>query len=287
MQLGSSVHYSLSVLYNMAKYLPIPPRAWSRVQNACNHANSTEALSLEQQIRKGNVLQYKGNSSRLTKSQVYTNMARGTWTNRTKVFATQGQTYSNPNTTDMWRVGATEALTNPNSCKYLDGGQLVCGSLADPCTNQLIYSPTVNPIACYPASCSDVPSTAGTLLCWDARIQPWFPKTRRTMNNSGNKWPVNYKAFVSALSPLAPLLSAITGAYNSVLLSWTDVTNACIPISEYRIYQDGVFIQSVPFSTLEYDVTNLTSGTYAFYVVALSTTISSLPSNIVQVQVVV
>ena len=107
------------------------------------------------------------------------------------------------------------------------------------------------------------------------------------MNNSGNKWPFNYKAFVSALSPVAPLLSADTGAENSVLLSWTDVTNACIPISEYRIYQDGAFIQSVPFSTFEYEVTNLLEGTYAFYVVALSTTISSLPSNIVQVQVVV
>jgi hypothetical protein len=277
----------------MARYLPIPPRAWSRVQNACNYADSTDALLLEQQIRKGNVLQYKGNSSRLTKSQVYSKMARGTWTNRTKVFATQGQTYSNPNTTDMWRVGATEAFseatttTNPTDCKYLDGGQLVCGSLANPCTNQLIHRPIVNPIVCYPASCSDVPTE--TLLCWDARIQPWFPKTRRTMNNSGNKWPVNYKAFVSALSPLAPLLSAESGTdtTNSVLLSWTDMTNACIPISEYRIYQDGVFIQSVPFSTLEYEVTNLLEGTYAFYVVALSTTISSLPSNIVQVQVVV
>jgi hypothetical protein len=31
-------------------------------------------------------------------------------------------------------------------------------------------------------------------------MQTWFPRNNLTMNNSGNKWPQNYKGFVSALN---------------------------------------------------------------------------------------
>ena len=58
-------------------------------------------------IYKGNILQYKGNSSRLTKSQKYTQLAKGGGPNRKKVFATQSQTYSNPNTTGLQRINST------------------------------------------------------------------------------------------------------------------------------------------------------------------------------------
>ena len=49
---------------NTNSYLPIPERAWSRVENRCpnpNDLSSNTAL-----INKGNVLQYKKNSSQLT-----------------------------------------------------------------------------------------------------------------------------------------------------------------------------------------------------------------------------
>jgi len=38
------------------------------------------------------------------------------------------------------------------------------------------------------------------LLCWDSSLQTWYPRATRTMNNSGNKWPQNYKLFRSANS---------------------------------------------------------------------------------------
>jgi hypothetical protein len=56
-------------------------------------------------LRKGNVLQYKANSSNLTKSQRYSLIAKGKWTNRTTTWATQTDRYSNPNTLSLKRVG--------------------------------------------------------------------------------------------------------------------------------------------------------------------------------------
>ena len=106
-------------------YNPVPTREWSRVQNRCifddpNTDNSSgtiyfaplkkyipitdlaESLAM---IRKGNVLQYKKNSSNLTKSQRYSKIAQGAWTNRNITWATQSQSYTNPNTTHLKRVG--------------------------------------------------------------------------------------------------------------------------------------------------------------------------------------
>lgn len=48
--------------------------------------------------RKGNVLQYKNNSSNLTKNQIYSQIAKGMWTNRTTTWASQSETVTNPNT---------------------------------------------------------------------------------------------------------------------------------------------------------------------------------------------
>ena len=107
----------------MSNYNPIPPRVWSRVQNQCTFTNpgatydqiyipltgqvvsQAQADYEKKQIYKGNILQYKGNSARLTKAQKYSQLAKMNGPNRTKVFATQSQTYSNPNTTGLLRVG--------------------------------------------------------------------------------------------------------------------------------------------------------------------------------------
>ena len=107
-------------------YNPNPPRAWSRVQNACPFSiddldatsntiimpitgkvvTSSEYSRAISEINKGNVLQYKANSSQLTKKQIYSQMAKGMWTNRNTTWATQSQSYTNPNTQSLKRSGA-------------------------------------------------------------------------------------------------------------------------------------------------------------------------------------
>lgn len=93
-------------------YLPIPPRAWSRVQNSCSliaDLNDDNIQFLGEKIamlNKGNVLQYKANSSNLTQSQRYSKIAQGKWTNRNTTWATQStRGYTNPNTTSLKRSG--------------------------------------------------------------------------------------------------------------------------------------------------------------------------------------
>ena len=94
-------------------YLPQPPRAWSRVQNSCSVVTDTNtnnsSLALAERtamLNKGNVLQYKSNSSNLTKSQRYSKIAKGQWVNRNTTWATQSSRgYTNPNTTSLKRSG--------------------------------------------------------------------------------------------------------------------------------------------------------------------------------------
>jgi hypothetical protein len=108
-------------------YLPIPPRAWSRVQNSCSlfdeNTYSGDALVplpysgrlvpastlyLEYaMLNKGNVLQYKKNSSNLTKQQRYAQIAKGKWVNRNTTWATQStRGYTNPNNQSLQRVNS-------------------------------------------------------------------------------------------------------------------------------------------------------------------------------------
>ena len=219
-------------------YLPTPPRVWSRVQNPCtftvpgstytqtyipltNQTVSQEQADYEDKLMyKGNILQHKGNSSRLTKSQKYTQLAKGNGPNRTKVFASQTQTYTNPNTTGLQRVNYSTIpfpntvvgepnnisgpyqynVPNPNGCSgtsLQDGGTLRYGYYANPCNGEIICSPSTSATICNPASASDVPGSS--ILCWNTKVQTWFPKPRYTMNNSTDKWPVNYKEFIKAL----------------------------------------------------------------------------------------
>jgi len=110
-------------------YLPVPPRQWSRVQNSCAYDTESppetikvpligttipfSALAYQTAlINKGNVLQYKKNSSNLNKQQIYTQIAKGMWTNRNTTWATQSQTYSNPNTQHLKRIGGEFITVN-------------------------------------------------------------------------------------------------------------------------------------------------------------------------------
>jgi hypothetical protein len=222
-------------------YNPIPPRAWSRVQNPCTYntsdvsGESTVFIPLtgqtvsqlqanydNKQIYKGNILQYKGNSAMLTKSQKYSQLARCAGPSRNKVYASQSDTYTNPNTKGLLRsgfqtypypneiVGAPNNISgpfnynvsNPNDCSsntIQDGGVLVWGTYANPCSGEIYIKSNTNAIICNPASASNVPGPG--YLCWNKNLESWFTRKRYFMNTSNDKWPINYKAFVSAVPP--------------------------------------------------------------------------------------
>jgi len=297
--MSSSNKYSFSVQYN-----PVPPRVWSRVQNPCSviaykngdtGANSDFARAdyERQMLLKGNILQYKKNSSNLTKKQRYTQIAKGMWTNRTKTWATQSDTYTNPNMTSLLRVNYTildpsnntfSSRSNPFGCpttEIQDGGNLVCNVVVNPCTQEVVKR-TKSQQLCNPTSDSDVPGQI-QLLCWNDGTQTWYPRQRYIMPTSGTSWPEGYKGFVSALKPAAPVLTIDSISNNYVTLSWTVINNDCIPISSFNIYDNGVLIQVVLYPSLTATVYNLFNSTNnVFYVTSVSNTTESEPSNDVQ-----
>jgi hypothetical protein len=315
---------------NTVSYVPFPPRVWSRVQSPCTYKNSpndsivyvpftgqtiplAQALSEERNLYKGNILQYKINSSQLTKKQQYSQIAKGFGPSRRKVYATQSQTYTNPNVSGMLRVNFNTIpfpnqvvgspnnvagpfqtnVPNPFGCpttSIQDGGNLVCGTYTNPCTGEITMTtdPSAGPYVCFPNYCSDVPGSP-ILLCWSNKIPTFFPRQRYFMNNSTDKWPEGYKGFVSAVTPDAPILSfeltfpmppdpaALVELPTGALLSWTFVNSVCLPVSSFNIYQSGKIIANVPYTVTSYSV----SGFDPCYVTALSGTIESIPSNIV------
>jgi hypothetical protein len=255
-------------------YNPIPPRVWSRVQGECNHDINIPS------IEKGNVLQYKKNSSSLTKQQKYSQIAKGYWTSRRKCFASQTQTYTNPNTASFKRVnsinipfpnnivGAPNNISgpfqydvpNPFGCPTTvleDGGTLLGTTYVNPCTNAVIRKTYVQ--NCNPTSASDVPGPIET-LCWDPSVATWYPRQRLNMSNSSDKWPVGYKGFVSAITPIPPVLY-----YDSCqsTLYWT--YEYCLPVSSVNIYKDGQFYKVVPAPLTSTPLNDLVPGqTYTF-----------------------
>ena len=93
-------------------YIPNPPRLWNRVQLPCSNYNLSP---IEYQnylmMKKGNILQYKKNSSSLTKKQIYSLIAQGKWTNGNTTWATQNERgYTNPNTKMLKRNNTTNII---------------------------------------------------------------------------------------------------------------------------------------------------------------------------------
>ena len=333
-------------------YLPQPPRAWSRVQNSCTFENGSDtntnantlvqlpystkqvpASSLGQEIamiNKGNVLQYKINSSSLTQNQRYSKIAKGQWTNRTKTFASQStRGYTNPNTQSLMRVGGSNVtitgqptdfpvtcpinirpvnrvlplqVSNTNNNQVLppppppppggtgnvmpmvpvpivepvviqDFGNLVCGTKEDLCTGLLIMPIQLD--NCHPTTDSDVPGQIQD-LCWNDGNPTWYPRQQYLMTNSANKWPVN-APLLSAVKPATPVLT-LTIASGVNTLSWI-TTTVCLPISSYNVYQNNLLIANT--TNLNYNVVFNNTLVNEFYVISLSGTIESNPSNIV------
>jgi hypothetical protein len=161
-----------------------------------------------------------------------------------------------------------------------DGGNLVCGTYANQCSKEIIKVGKTGPL-CFPNTCSDVPGRP-IELCWNSKLQTWFPRQRYFMNNSTNKWPEGYKGFVSALKPEAPILNLKSYTDTSVTLSWNNVSNKCIPISSYNIYQNGVIIKNVSYTVTSIIITGLNPQTVFFFNVrALSNMVESTSSNTV------
>jgi hypothetical protein len=306
---------------NAINYNPNPPRVWSRVQNQCTYiidssynsiyvplTNKTvsllEANYQDKLLYKGNILQYKKNSSSMSKNQKYSQIAKGLGSSKKKSYATQSTTYTNPNTTGLKRVNYDEipfpnqvvgspnnisgpfqyGIPNPDKCPTTtlqNGGNLVCNAFANSCTGAV----TQNLVQryCYPTYCSDVPGYPIN-LCWNPKIQTFYPRQRYTMNNSLNKWPQGYKGFVTAETPAAPVLSLDSYTNNNVVLSWTYINNECLPISSFYIYENDILINIVPYTVTTINIP-VTSGTFSFYIISFSTTISSPPSNTVTITV--
>jgi hypothetical protein len=301
----------------MSYYNPNPTKVWYRVQNQCsvntldNSNNNVyvplnnqyipmDLATLQDKIQyKGNILQYKNNSSRLTKSQKYAQISKGLWCNRKKAYATQSETYTNPNTTGLLRVNSVEIpfpndlvgypnnisgpyqynVTNPYECpsnSFQSGGNLICSSYANPCTGEITKN--VYEKKCYPNYCSDVPGQP-IELCWNPKLTTYFPRQRYVMNNSLSKWPQGYKSFVSATKPAPPVLQLETKTNTEIVLTWSYTSSQCIPISSFNIYQNGSLINNVPYTTNKTKININNKNSYNFYVTSLSTNIESSPSN--------
>ena len=142
-------------------YSPIPAREWSRVQNQCTDLIGPPPTTINVPllgttvpfellyyqlalINKGNVLQYKKNSSNLTKNQRYSQIAKGQWTNRNTTWATQSDKYSNPNTLSLKRVNGDNITLN-GTTTFLP---VTCPTVPTNIINILppiIINPVINP----------------------------------------------------------------------------------------------------------------------------------------------
>jgi hypothetical protein len=250
-------------------------------------------------LNKGNVLQYKKNSSNLTKKQQYALIAQGKWVNR-KTWGTQSASgYTNPNTKGLQRVNSVDLAIDVGAVEPIiiqDLGNLVCGTLENPVTGQVIFRQPKNDF-CFPTYCSDVPGPI-TDLCWNDGIVPWFPRTRTTMSVSGDKFPIN-ATLISAAVIDPPILTLASYTDTTVTLSWT-IPESGLPITSFIVYQNinGTFVpitsvlgkidpitNLIELTTI-YTVTGITNGQlHAFYVTSVSNTqptrSESKPSNIV------
>jgi hypothetical protein len=297
-------------------YLPIPARAWSRVQNSCSLITDADATAddlreREAMLNKGNILQYKANSSNLTKAQRYSKIAQGKWTNRNTTWATQNtRGYTNPNSSSLKRAGnvvniAIDPITGaiigettaPVTCPETiineqsaadpiviqDGGILICSVQENVCTGET--TTTQSQQLCNPTTESDVPGPI-ELLCWNDGTPTWYPRKRYIMSNSTNKWPTNYKFFTSAVRPSPPIITSVSLTGFVVTITWIQ-GKTCLPISTYDIYQDGTLVSTVPGSIRTTTVIVTSCDTYQYFIVAVTngSKIPSEPSNYVTLDV--
>ena len=148
--------------FTQTVYNPNPTRLWSRFNYLCpcpsdQPSCSTDFIKLDER-RKAEILKYKANSSNITKKQQYANAGSNRWlTGRKRSWATQTDTYTNPNTSTLQRVGDV----------------LVCNN---------------NNVSCSLTSDADVPGKIRT-LCYNPSVPLYNYKVIRTYKSGGTKWP--------------------------------------------------------------------------------------------------
>jgi hypothetical protein len=80
---------------------PFPTRTWSRAEGIiCVGTAESRALA-----KKIEILHYKKNSANLTKKQKWAQLAKGTSHNKKKAWATQTQTFTDPNVNNLVENG--------------------------------------------------------------------------------------------------------------------------------------------------------------------------------------
>ena len=190
-------------------YLVLPPREWYRYDNRCASSlvnpfaefnagktnyvpfvnlivNPDDYLYQQAVLQKGNILQYKKNSSNLTKNQRYAQIAKGMWVNRTTTWASQSQTVTSPNTNYLKRVnyssfnvttgqtdptGVIGCPTTPPIPVYSTLLEKQTGVILDQpiipplIVDQIPMSPIIPVIVDPPTSTSQVIEDGGNLIC--------------------------------------------------------------------------------------------------------------------------
>ncbi len=97
-------------------YVPNPPRTWYRVQRPPIEYLPPNEQQKMQAKQKGNVLQYKQNSSNLSKKMIYSKMAQDNWTKQQVTYATQNSNgYTNPNNKLLKRMNNINIAIDANT----------------------------------------------------------------------------------------------------------------------------------------------------------------------------
>lgn len=88
-------------------------RTWARTDNSCNDVEGYTQTVLDMR-RKAEILQYKGNSMKLTKREKYAQIAKGHGPHRKTSWASQsfGAGYTNSNTHGLTPEGNTLTCSN-------------------------------------------------------------------------------------------------------------------------------------------------------------------------------
>ena len=158
------------------KFVPGPP-PWSRAggnncpncdsnygTSACGNAIPPYSTYALDERRKAEILKYNGNSAQMSKAQQYSMASRNALT-RKKSWATQTQTYTNPNVDNL-----------PESQIPING---VLRTVSLQCRNQPA-------IRCSLTSGSDVPGPV-IALCFNAQIPLYNYKPQFTYPSGGEK----------------------------------------------------------------------------------------------------
>jgi hypothetical protein len=146
---------------------PEPPRLWSRFNINCSPYSNFSKQQLDMR-RKAEILQYKNNSSNLSKKMKWSQLSRGVNSYNKKTWATQSDTFTNPNVRKLPRVNDT----------------LVCPQ---------------NPVICSQSTYSDVPGN--TTLCYDKNVPLVNYIVARQYNAGGSKWPQSTTCVVTDGTP--------------------------------------------------------------------------------------